>query len=152
MQDVFYDSNNKNKTALTREQQENVIKVVILAKELLLFMLKHISKKDLNMKHSFLNDSACFMFEQLFNNMSKTNNIIHITGNNYTIIERKDDNCFSIYKTKTNRLLIKSYFNNHKVKLVNGLTNEDVKKWEQIGKILQVDYRDSVKVNNSDAK
>lgn len=150
MQDIFY--NSREKATLTREQQENAIKVVILAKELLLFMLKHISKQDLNMKHNFLNDSARSMFEQLFSNMSKTNNIIHITGNNYTIIEIKDDNCFSIYRTKANRLLIKSSFNNHKIKFVDGLTVQDIKQWERIGKILQVDYRDSVKVNSSDAK
>lgn len=92
------------------------------------------------------------MFEQVFSNMSKTNNIIHITGNNYTIIEIKDDNCFFIYRTKANRLLVKSSFNNHKIKFVNGLTDEDIKQWERIGEILQVDYRDLVKVNSSDAK
>lgn len=51
MQDVFYDANNKS--ILTPEQQEYVVKVVILAKKLLIFMLKHTFRKKLIMKHSF---------------------------------------------------------------------------------------------------
>lgn len=146
MQTIFY--NFDNKTALTLEQKENVIKVTVIAKKLLLFMLKHTSRKKLKMEHFFISHKARILFESLSDNLYKDSDTIEIIGNNYTIFESKSEHHFSIYKTTENKLLIKSNFSNYKIKAVNGLTDEDVKKWEQIGEILQVNFRDSVRRSN----
>lgn len=142
MQDVFYDYNNK--TTLTPKQQENVIKVLILAKKLLAFISTHNFREKLRTEHFFINARAKALFYDLKNHICKDKNEIYIDGKRYRLVMDRVNKKFYIYRKDENTLLVKAGLKGHKIEIVNGLNDQDIQQWEMIGQILQVDFRSSL--------
>lgn len=140
MQDVFYNSNNK--TILTPKQQENVIKVLIIAKKLLIFTSVHSFKEKLRTEHFFVNTKAEMLFNYSKDNFSKTKEQISLDGKKYNLVMDRINKKFYIYRKHENTLLIKAGLKGHKIEIVNGLNDQDVQQWENIAEILQFNFRD----------
>lgn len=146
MKPIFYNSDNK--TPLTPEQQENVIKVVIIAKKLMIYMSSYVFSQKLKYDDKTLNKNTKSFLNQISNQFKEANSTRILKGDKYTLESNIDDNRLCIRRKLENTILIESEMKTHKVKLVNNLTEHDAKLWEQVGQILQVDYRDSVKGSN----
>ncbi|MEO1372916.1 MAG: hypothetical protein AAFW70_01045 [Cyanobacteria bacterium J06635_10] len=142
MQEVFYDFNKK--TVLTPEQQENVVKVIILAKKLLIFISTHDFRETLKTNHFFVNSNAERLFYLLRKKLHKTNKIISLDGERYRLIMDRVNKNFSIYRKTENILLIRAGLKGHKVELVNGLNNQDIRQWDMISQVLEVNFKDSI--------
>lgn len=149
MQNVFYNSNNK--TVLTPEQQENVMKVVVIAKQLLADTSIYVFRQKTKFKDYLVNHDAERLFEKLKNNFHNDKEKKTLHGNKYILKLDRVNQCFLIYRAENNTVLIKAGLKGHKVQLVDGLTDEDVKQWEQVGNILKFDYRDEIRGSQANA-
>lgn len=150
MQDIYYDSNNK--TALTLEQKENIMKVVILAKEFIHGVSVYVFRQKTKFKDYPVNHNAERLFETLKDKFYNDKEKKTLHGNKYILKLDRINKCFLIYRTDNNTVLIKSGLKGHKVQLVDGLTDEDIHQWEQIGNILKFYYRDEIRGTKANSR
>lgn len=142
MKQIFYDANNK--TVLTPNEQKIVIKVLIISKVFLLFALDNCFAAKLKTRHDFTNIHQQKLFETIKDKLQENEQADTLSGNQYTLVSDKIFKTFTIYRTENNIPLVQSTRKGYTIKLVNGLTQQDVKQWETIGNILQINHEDYI--------